>query len=154
MVITVEYNNIYMSNMSANFINFFESKKHFSALYFNYKELMTNHIKNSNCFVFFDYNDGCGIVRAKEPIDYDTFIKKDPEALDQYGKCVCIADDYNYKVSGALFMEACKKTNIDQAKCLNIFDLSKLKKINNKIAQKLTTSCVQKCTIYTSTQES
>jgi hypothetical protein len=105
-------------------------------LYKRYTELSTTHIGRNYCKL--NYND---ITPIKIYI-FEFLERTDPKYFDLYHSCDC--DFYKrikrspYEPNIDIFINACKKEGIEKSECISMFDLERVKSIDEHNANKLT----------------
>ena len=108
-------------------------------LYKRYTELSKTHIGRNYCKLKYDYY----VEPQKIKIDIIQFLERtDPTNFDLYHSCDC--DFYNqinrspYEPNIDIFINACKKEGIEKSECISMFDLERVKSIDEHNATKLT----------------
>jgi hypothetical protein len=126
------------------------SKKLFS----NYSELSEENIKRNHCSVY-SYNIPFHPYREeRNQINFDDFMESiDTPLYINYESCLCLApvDPSNSNEifpDMRVFLRACKKSDIEKSKCLEMFDFDKITNIDKLNAKKLSLLGSERCREY------
>jgi hypothetical protein len=128
-----------------------------TVLYSNYSELSEENIKIYHCSIESYYVQG-SLYRSDSKrtthINFDDFMKSFDTSLNKYySECICRApvDPFNPKQilpNMTVFLRACKKSNIEKSKCLEMFDFEKIIDIDKLNAKKLSSLGTERCREY------
>lgn len=127
-------------------------------LYNNYFDVYQEYIKKDRCYTYLDYSNELDYGRKKEKIDYNIFMEKDTRTSNNYDSCSCYTDYFEKRriddpQNQFLFLEACKRTNIEKNQCIDLYSDDKIIKIRENIERSLTKKCNEKCKKYTEKRE-